>query len=121
MVLSALAESVLGGDSTLIEEVRRRAMEHLGARGWMDALLVISFFQMMDRVANGSGVQLEANVVQASGFIGELGLTDFGSAANTPKLTLRQRIMARPIRRLFALYIKQQRERRLAGDAAGGH
>ena len=112
-MLSALAESVLGGDSTLIEQVRQKAIEHLGGRGWMDALLVISFFQMMDRVANGSGVQLEANVVQASGFIDELGLTDFGSAENTPELTLWERVMARPIRRLFALYVKQQRERKL--------
>ena len=120
-MLSALAESVVGGDATVIEEVRQRAMAQLGARGWVDALLVISFFQMMDRVANGSGVQLEANVVQASGSIDELGLTDFGSAENTPGLSLWERIMARPIRGLFALYAKQQQERRLAGDAADGH
>ena len=56
---------------------------------------------------------MEANVVQASEFIDELGLTSFGSAENTPELTLWERITARPIRRLFALYAKQQRARRL--------
>ncbi len=115
-VLSALVESVLADDDALIQEARDRAIQVLGAGGWIDALLVLSFFQMVDRVANGSGVRLEANVVQVSDFIGELGIGEYRSAESTPPLSWWQRATAPPIRRLLALYVEQERSRRRTGD-----
>ncbi len=119
-VLSALVESVLADDDALIQEARERSIEVLGAGGWIDALLVLSFFQMVDRVANGSGVRLEANVVQASDFIGELGIGEYRSAESTPALSWWQRATAPTIRRLLALYVEQEHSRRRTGDP-GGH
>ena len=85
--LVAFAEAVLGDDDAALERTRADVLEGFGPDGLVDAAAIVATFQQMDRIADGTGIPLDAHAVQHSrGFWSELGLDRFASAANTPTI-----------------------------------
>ncbi len=77
-MLKAFAEAVLGDDEARLNDARRRVREALGDSGFIDASAVIANYSALDRVADATGIPLEAakeaNTVELRA---ELGINDF--------------------------------------------
>ncbi len=77
-ILTAFAEAVLGDDETRLDDARRRVRQAVGDAGFVDASAVIANSNALDRVADATGIPLEAakeaNTVELRA---ELGINDF--------------------------------------------
>ncbi len=77
-ILTAFDEDVLGDDETRLDDARRRVREAVGDAGFVDAAAVIANYSALDRVADATGIPLEAakeaNTVELRA---ELGIDDF--------------------------------------------
>ncbi len=77
-VLTAFAEAVLGDDESRLDDARPRVREAVGDAGFVDASAVIANYSALDRVADATGIPLEAakeaNTVELRS---ELGIDDF--------------------------------------------
>ena len=77
-MLKAFAEAVLEDDEARLNDARRRVREVLGDAGLVDASAVIANYSALDRVADATGIPLEAakeaNTVELRT---ELGINDF--------------------------------------------
>ncbi len=83
-LLGAFAEAVLGVDDTALDEARDRVLAELGPAALVDATAVVASFQQMDRIADATGIALDAMVDAASQDVqAELGLASFASSHNT--------------------------------------
>ena len=83
--LSAFAEAAVRGDEKAIERARAALRAKAGAAAVVDAAGVIGNFERMTRIADGTGIPLDAPVQLASeDFCGELGLSELPSSSNTP-------------------------------------
>lgn len=84
-VLIALSDAATRGDSGATEFARDALRQRLGDPALVDAAAVVATFNTMDRIADGSGIPLDAVLISASrAFRAELDLGRFASAANTP-------------------------------------
>jgi hypothetical protein len=112
--LVAFADALVGADDAALERAREELVALLGPAGVVDAAAVASNFERMVRIADGTGIPLDAPVrLVAPDLAEELGIARFGSAANTPAPTLAQRVLARalqPFRRgLLRLVFRRAR------------
>ena len=83
--LVAFTEAVLGEDDAELTRARGEALERIGPAGLVDAAAVVGNFQRMVRIADSTGIPLDAPLALATEDLrSELGLDRFGSAANTP-------------------------------------
>ena len=83
--LLAFTDAVMGSDATARARERRALREVLSPEAFVDACAVIAAFNVVDRIADATGIPLDPMLQAASGDIQEqLGLARFGSAANTP-------------------------------------
>ena len=90
------AEVALGEDQEVIAEARNALSECVGEAATVDTAAVIANFQRMVRIADGTGIPLDAPVAMMTQDIRrDLGLNEFGSADNTPPLAWYQKIMGR--------------------------
>jgi hypothetical protein len=81
--------------------VRVALQEALGLEGFVDAVAVASNFQRMVRIADSTGIPLDAPVEAFSEDIREeLDLSRFGGAANTPGAGPIQKLAGRLLRPL---------------------
>jgi hypothetical protein len=81
-LLVEFAEAVLGGDDAALSRARAELMTAVGARGLVDAAAVVGLFNAIDRVADATGIPLEAEKAVASAdFRAALGLDRFAVAA----------------------------------------
>jgi hypothetical protein len=81
-MLLEFAEAVLGGDDAALSRARAELMTALGPRGLVDAAAVVGLFNAIDRVADATGIPLEAEKAAASAdFRAALGLDRFAVAA----------------------------------------
>ncbi len=94
--LVALAEAVAGGDPAALAEARREALAALGPESFVAAAAVASNFERMVRIADGTGIPLDAGVNELSASIREeIGIDAYGSSANTPPLSAARRLLGR--------------------------
>jgi hypothetical protein len=97
--LVAFADALVGEDEEALERARTALLEALGPAGFVDAAAVASNFERMVRVADATGIPLDAPVrVLAADLRDDLSLDALGSAANTPALTRSQRALGRTLR-----------------------
>ena len=84
--LLAFTEAVMRG---LPAEAERRAVRKLlGDEGFVDLAAVIGSFNVVDRIADATGIPLDEPLAASSGEVRrELDLGRFASAANTPGAT----------------------------------
>jgi hypothetical protein len=98
-VLVALADALVAEDPAALERARERLLAALGPAGFVDAAAVASNFERMVRIADGTGIPLDAPVrLITTELRDELSLGAFRSAANTPPPLPGQRLLARAFR-----------------------
>jgi hypothetical protein len=101
LVDAALSTDQGEGDG---EQARERVRRELGSEALVDAAAVIGNFERMTRIADATGIPLDAPVNVATEAIrAELGIDRFGSAANTRSVKGWQRLLRRalePVARL---------------------
>jgi hypothetical protein len=96
--LVALAEAVAGGDDAALAEARHNAIAALGAESFVAAAAVASNFQRMVRIADATGIPLDAGLNELSaGIREEIGIDAYGSSANTPALSAGRRLLGRAL------------------------
>ena len=102
------AESALGEDLQVIADARQSVKDLLGEQAMVDAAGVIANFQRMVRIADGTGIPLDAPVAMMTADIrADLGLNDYGSADNTPPVAWPKRILARILRPMMPFIMKR--------------
>ena len=81
---SNFAEAVLGEDEEALVRARATIREAIGAAGLADAAGVVGLFDAIDRVADATGIPLEAEKAAASAdFRAALALDRFDIAARS--------------------------------------
>jgi len=81
-LLVEFAEAVLGEDERALTRARAALSEALGPAGLADAAGVIGLFNAIDRVADATGIPLEAEKLEASAdFRAALGIDRFDVGA----------------------------------------
>jgi hypothetical protein len=85
--LTAFAEAAVRGDASALEAARAALRAKAGSAALVDAAAVIANFERMTRIADATGIALDAAPRLAShDFRAALGLDAFPSARNTPAL-----------------------------------
>ncbi len=83
--LVAFSEAVLGRDATRLDAARDALAAAMGPAAVTDAAAVAGNFQMMDRIANGCGIALDALYEKPTRrYRKDLNMDAFPSAANSP-------------------------------------
>ncbi len=112
--LIEFAEAALGDDTASIREARQRLSESLGETAMVDAAGIIANFQRMVRIADGTGIPLDAPMAAITSDLRfELGINHYGSAGNTPAPSLFARLLARVAKPFLPGLLKR-------GKQAGG-
>jgi hypothetical protein len=84
-LLLALSDALVGGDDAALARVHARVVRALGPAVLVDAVAVASNFERMVRIADGTGIPLDAPVEIATADVrAALGIDHFAAAANTP-------------------------------------
>jgi alkylhydroperoxidase family enzyme len=83
--LIAFAEAVQADDDEVLRREREALRALLSPEELVDACAVIAAFNVVDRIADATGIPLDPILYAATGDVREeLDLARFGSAANTP-------------------------------------
>lgn len=98
-VLLDFADAATGEDEAALAGVRERVLGAVGPAGLVDAAAVVANFERMVRIADSTGIPLDAPIHLLAGDLqADLGLTRFGSARNTPEPEGASRLLAALIR-----------------------
>ena len=83
--LIAFTDAVMGNDDDVLARERQAVRTVLSPEAFVDTCALIAAFNVVDRVADATGIPLDPMLSAASGDIREeLGLARFRSSANTP-------------------------------------
>jgi hypothetical protein len=83
--LLAFTDAAMGEDDGLLERERRALRAVLSPEAFVDACALVAAFNVVDRIADATGIPLDPMLHAASEDVRtELGLSRFASAANTP-------------------------------------
>ncbi len=83
--LLAFADAAVSGEPEGLAAARERLLAEVGSEGLVDAAAVVANFERMVRIADGTGIPLDAPVAaMTTDLRDELDLARFGSASNTP-------------------------------------
>ena len=83
--LLVFTEAVQGPDDAALERAREAVLEVLSPEEFVDACAVIAAFNVVDRIADATGIPLDPMLQEGSAEVrAELELARFASAANTP-------------------------------------
>jgi hypothetical protein len=84
--LLAFTEAVMGSDEAALQRERAALRGVLSAGCCVDAAAVIGAFNVVDRIADATGIPVDPELMMMSADVRqELNLTRFASAANTPE------------------------------------
>jgi hypothetical protein len=107
-LLTAFADATIDGDPEAIARAREAVVAELGTDATVDAAGVIGNFQRMVRIADGTGIPLDAPVkLLSAGMRAELGIDSFASAQNTPPLGAFGRLASRALQPLVRVAMKR--------------
>jgi hypothetical protein len=82
--LAHFAEAVISGSANELANARRAVIAAVGGEAFVDAAGVVGNFERMVRVADATGIPLEAATTEATTELREnLGLNSYGMAART--------------------------------------
>lgn len=83
--LVAFVDAVTGDDDAALERERRALRALLSHEGFVDTCGTIGAFNVVDRIADATGIPLDDMMVgMSAGVRSELDLARFASSANTP-------------------------------------
>ena len=110
--LLALAEAAVKDSEEELTRARDRVLGELGPECLVDAAAVVSNFERMVRIADSTGIPLDAPVnAMSEDLRADLGLNDFGSSANTPGVGVVGRFLGRMLQPLALLAFRLIRAR----------
>ena len=93
--LTSFAEACVRNDASALVTARDALRAKAGAAALVDAAGVIANFERMTRIADATGIPLDApSALASSDFRGRLKLERFASAQNTPRAGIVQRLLA---------------------------
>jgi hypothetical protein len=92
--LTAFAEACIRGDASALVLARDALRAKAGAAALVDAAGVIGNFERMTRIADATGIPLDAPSALASSDFRSRQLERFASAQNTPRAGIVQRLIA---------------------------
>jgi hypothetical protein len=96
--LVALAEAIVRGEAGPLAQAREAALAALGPESFVAAAAVAANFERMVRIADATGIPLDAPLDAISAEMrAELGIDRFGSSANTPRVTGPRRVLGRAL------------------------
>ena len=105
--LVGFAEALVRRDDAALAHARDEVLEKLGPGGLVDTAAVASNFQRMVRIADSTGIPLDAPVTAMTGDIrGDLELGRFGSSANTREAGPVPRALGRALRPVIVTAMK---------------
>ncbi|MBW2415826.1 MAG: hypothetical protein JRG76_15080 [Deltaproteobacteria bacterium] len=85
-VLLAFSEAAVTGTEEELSSARSAVVDAMGEEAMVDAAAIIGNFQRMVRIADSTGIPLDAPLAAFSaGVRADIGIDDFGSARNTRK------------------------------------
>lgn len=100
LAFAAAAHAAPGADDPALTAARERLRAAVGDDGLAEAAATVAAFNGLVRVADGTGIQLDAGVLHDSAdFRAELGVDSYGGAANTA--TVPQAVDRRSVEDLF--------------------
>jgi len=106
-LLNNFAEGAVLRDEARLAEAREALELAMGADALIDAAAVVACFQRLNRIADGTGIALDEQMLMMTGSLrDELNIDAFASAANTPKLPGRKRFMSFLMRPLEGLMMR---------------
>lgn len=83
-VLIAFSNAVTGTDVATLNAARAALESRMGPNALVEAAVTAANFSMVDRIANGIGIPMEAPFVEGTAdFRADVGINDFLSARNT--------------------------------------
>ena len=102
------AEAIVEGRPAAIAAARERLQTALGPEAVVDAAAVAANFERMVRIADGTGIALDAPLAMLSVDLREeLGLDAYGSAGETPEVGRLKRSAGRLLRPLVPLLMRR--------------
>jgi hypothetical protein len=106
--LTAFADAVVAGAA----EARERVASELGESAMVDAAAVIGNFQRMVRIADGTGIPLDAPVAMISADMrADLGIDGYDGASNTAPVRGLQRMVGRGLSRVLPMVLRVMSKR----------
>ena len=107
-VLVRFGNSTLGIRDGNLDRVRAEVVERVGDAGMVDAAAIIANFSINNRVADATGIPLDAPMEMATRSLrAEIGTNQYARAADTPKGGWLSAIGARLLRRLFPYLLRR--------------
>jgi alkylhydroperoxidase family enzyme len=86
--LVAFTEAAMGHDEAALRRERESLRTVLSPEAFVDAAAIIGAFNVVDRIADATGIPIDRGIQGISGDIrNELDLGRFASSANTPDAT----------------------------------
>ena len=83
--LVAFAEAAMGEDDAALEQSREVLLAAIGPAAYVDTCAVIGAFNVVDRIADSTGIPLDDFMLSASQELrADLDLARFASSVNTP-------------------------------------
>jgi hypothetical protein len=83
--LTRFVDACMGTDDAALAEARAALRTVLSAEAFVDAAATIGAFNVVDRIADATGIPLDAMLLAGSGDVRTaLNLARFASSANTP-------------------------------------
>ncbi len=122
--LLALAEAVVRGGDAELGAARAAAVTALGPDAFVEAAAVASNFERMVRIADATGIPLDAPLdAMSAPMRAALGIDTFGSAANTPQVSPGRRALGRVLAPLarYLMPVLATLSRRAASRAGRAH
>ena len=106
-VLLRFTEAAVRGSDEELASARISARNAVGPAGLVDAAAVVGNFQRMVRIADATGIPLDAPVnAMSADMRSDLGIDRYGSAANSPPVTRMGRAVAGVLRPLMPRIMK---------------
>ena len=110
--LLAFAETGVGDDAEAIAAARQRVRNELGERSMVDAAGIIANFQRMVRIADGTGIALDNQLVAVTADLrDELGINDYPTARLTHEAGWFPRLLARLLAPILPLLLRRSASR----------
>lgn len=105
--LLGFTDAVMGEDEAVLDRARQEVIDKLGPEQLVDSAGVVATFNMMNRIADATGIPLDGPVdFMSVNMRKEIGLDQFYSAANTPKPGAIKRVLAKAFQPFLPLAIK---------------
>ncbi len=101
------AEAVVGGDELQVATARQVLLDAVGPEALVDAAAVAANFERMDRIADATGIPLDAPMdLLTADLRSELGIDSFASSVNSPASGALKRALAPLLRPLGLRVLK---------------